>query len=164
MRKTKIVCTIGPASTDEKIITDMCKAGMNVARLNFSHGTHEEQQKKIDIIKKVRTKLNLPIAVMLDTKGPEYRIRTFKDGKIELKAGDPFTFTTDEVEGDQTIVSVSYKNLNKDLNAGDRILLNNGLMEFAVKEIKGNNIITEVTVGGVLSDRKSMSFPNKVLK
>ena len=164
MRKTKIVCTIGPASTDEKIITDMCKAGMNVARLNFSHGTHEEQQKKIDIIKKVRTKLNLPIAVMLDTKGPEYRIRTFKDGKIELKAGDPFTFTTDEVEGDQTIVSVSYKNLNKDLNVGDRILLNNGLMEFVVKEIKGNNIITEVTVGGVLSDRKSMSFPNKVLK
>ena len=114
MRKTKIVCTIGPASTDEKIITDMCKAGMNVARLNFSHGTHEEQQKKIDIIKKVRTKLNLPIAVMLDTKGPEYRIRTFKDGKIELKAGAPFTFTTDEVEGDQTIVSVSYKNLNKE--------------------------------------------------
>ena len=164
MRKTKIVCTIGPASTDEKIITDMCKAGMNVARLNFSHGTHEEQQKKIDIIKKVRTKLNLPIAVMLDTKGPEYRIRTFKDGKIELKAGAPFTFTTDEVEGDQTIVSVSYKNLNKDLNVGDRILLNNGLMEFVVKEIKGNNIITEVTVGGVLSDRKSMSFPNKVLK
>ena len=164
MRKTKIVCTIGPASTDEKIITDMCKAGMNVARLNFSHGTHEEQQKKIDIIKKVRTKLNLPIAVMLDTKGPEYRIRTFKDGKIELKAGVPFTFTTDEVEGDQTIVSVSYKNLNKDLNAGDRILLNNGLMEFVVKEIKGNNIITEVTVGGILSDRKSMSFPNKVLK
>ena len=164
MRKTKIVCTIGPASTDEKIITDMCKAGMNVARLNFSHGTHEEQQKKIDIIKKVRTKLNLPIAVMLDTKGPEYRIRTFKDGKIELKAGDPFTFTTDEVEGEQTIVSVSYKNLNKDLNVGDRILLNNGLMEFVVKEIKGNNIITEVTVGGVLSDRKSMSFPNKVLK
>ena len=161
MRKTKIVCTIGPASTDEKIITDMCKAGMNVARLNFSHGTHEEQQK---IIKKVRTKLNLPIAVMLDTKGPEYRIRTFKDGKIELKAGAPFTFTTDEVEGDQTIVSVSYKNLNKDLNVGDRILLNNGLMEFVVKEIKGNNIITEVTVGGVLSDRKSMSFPNKVLK
>lgn len=164
MRKTKIVCTIGPASTDEKIITDMCKAGMNVARLNFSHGTHEEQQKKIDIIKKVRTKLNLPIAVMLDTKGPEYRIRTFKDGKIELKAGAPFTFTTDEVEGDQTIVSVSYKNLSKDLNVGDRILLNNGLMEFVVKEIKGNNIITEVTVGGVLSDRKSMSFPNKVLK
>lgn len=101
---------------------------------------------------------------MLDTKGPEYRIRTFKDGKIELKAGAPFTFTTDEVEGDQTIVSVSYKNLNKDLNVGDRILLNNGLMEFVVKEIKGNNIITEVTVGGVLSDRKSMSFPNKVLK
>lgn len=164
MRKTKIVCTIGPASTDEKIITDMCNAGMNVARLNFSHGTHEEQQKKIDIIKKVGKELNLPIAIMLDTKGPEYRIKTFKEGKVELKAGDTFIFTTDEVDGDETKVSVSYKNLNKDLNVGDRILLNNGLMEFVIKDIKGNDIITEVTVGGTLSDRKSMSFPNKVLK
>lgn len=164
MRKTKIVCTIGPASTDETIIRDMCKAGMNVARLNFSHGTHEEQQKKIDIIKKVREELGLPIAIMLDTKGPEYRIKTFENGKIELKKGDTFTFTTEDIQGDQTKVSVSYKNLNKDLKAGDRILLNNGLMEFVVKEIKGKEIVTEVTAGGVLSDRKSMSFPNKVLK
>lgn len=164
MRKTKIVCTIGPASTDEQIIRDMCKAGMNVARLNFSHGTHEDQQKKIDIIKKVREELNLPIAVMLDTKGPEYRIKTFKDGKVELKQGDKFIFTTNEVEGSKEKVSVSYKKLNQDLEVGDRILLNNGLMEFIVKEISENDIITEVTVGGVLSDRKSMSFPNKVLK
>lgn len=164
MRKTKIVCTIGPASTDEQIIRDMCKAGMNVARLNFSHGTHEEQQKKIDIIKKVREELGLPVAIMLDTKGPEYRIKTFKDGKIELNQGDQFTFTTDDIEGDNTKVSVSYKKLNKDLEVGDRILLNNGLMEFIVTDIKGNDIVTEVTVGGVLSDRKSMSFPNKVLK
>lgn len=164
MRKTKIVCTIGPASTDETIIRDMCKAGMNVARLNFSHGTHEEQQKKIDIIKKVREELGLPIAIMLDTKGPEYRIKTFENGKIELKKGDTFTFTTEDIQGDQTKVSVSYKNLNKDLKAGDRILLNNGLMEFVVKEIKGKEIVTEVTAGGILSDRKSMSFPNKVLK
>lgn len=164
MRKTKIVCTIGPASTDEQIIRDMCKAGMNVARLNFSHGTHEDQQKKIDIIKKVREELNLPIAVMLDTKGPEYRIKTFKDGKVELKNGDKFIFTTNEVEGSKEKVSVSYKKLNQDMEVGDRILLNNGLMEFIVKEISENDIITEVTVGGVLSDRKSMSFPNKVLK
>lgn len=164
MRKTKIVCTIGPACTDEQIIRDMCKAGMNVARLNFSHGTHEEQQKKIDIIKKVREELELPVAIMLDTKGPEYRIKTFQGGKIELKQGDRFTFTTDDVDGDHTKVSVSYKKLNKDLEVGDRILLNNGLMEFVVTEVKGNDIITEVTVGGVLSDRKSMSFPNKVLK
>lgn len=164
MRKTKIVCTIGPASTDEQIIRDMCIAGMNVARLNFSHGTHEDQQKKIDIIKKVREELGLPVAIMLDTKGPEYRIKTFKNGKIELKQGDKFTFTTEDVEGTQEIVSVSYKKLNKDLEVGDRILLNNGLMEFTVTEISGNEIITEVTVGGELSDRKSMSFPNKVLK
>lgn len=164
MRKTKIVCTIGPASTDEQIIRDMCKAGMNVARLNFSHGTHEDQQKKVDIIKKVREELNLPIAIMLDTKGPEYRIKTFKNGKVDLKAGELFTFTTEDVAGDETKVSVSYKNLNKDLEVGDRILLNNGLMEFVVNSIKGNDIITEVTVGGILSDRKSMSFPNKVLK
>jgi len=163
MRKTKIVCTIGPASTDEQIIKDMCKAGMNVARLNFSHGTHEDQQKKIDIIKKVREELKIPIAVMLDTKGPEYRIKTFKDGKVNLTAGDKFVFTVDDVEGDETRVSVSYKNLNKDICVGDRILLNNGLMEFEVLEIAGNDIITTVTVGGELSNRKSMSFPNRVL-
>lgn len=164
MRKTKIVCTIGPASTDENIIRQMCLAGMNVARLNFSHGTHADQQQKVDIIKKVREELNMPIAIMLDTKGPEYRIKTFKNGKIELKPGDAFTFTVEDVEGDEARVSVSYKKLNQDLTVGDRILLNNGLMEFIVKEIKGDDIITEVTVGGVLSDRKSMSFPNKVLK
>ena len=139
-------------------------AGMNVARLNFSHGTHEDQQKKIDIIRKVREELNLPIAVMLDTKGPEYRIKTFENGKIELNQGDRFVFTTEYVVGTQDIVSVSYKNLHNDLEVGDRILLNNGLMEFVVKEIVGKEIVTEVTVGGVLSDSKSMSFPNKVLK
>lgn len=164
MRKTKIVCTIGPASTDVEILREMCLAGMNVARLNFSHGTHEEQQIKIDNIKKVREELGIPVAIMLDTKGPEYRIKTFKNGKINLNQGDKFTFTTDDVEGDETIVSVSYSRLNEDLVVGDRILLNNGLMEFVVESIEGNNIHTEVTVGGELSNRKSMSFPNKVLK
>ena len=108
MRKTKIICTIGPSSDNEKTLTEMCQAGMNIARLNFSHGTFEEHQKKIDLVKKVRKKLRLPIAIMLDTKGPEYRIKTFENHKIQLNDGDTFIFTTDDVEGDQTKVSVTY--------------------------------------------------------
>ena len=163
MRKTKIICTIGPASENEETLKKMCLAGMNVARLNFSHGTHEEQQKKIDLIKKVRTELNLPIAILLDTKGPEYRIRTFKDGKVHVNAGDKFTFTVDEVEGDEKRVSVNYKGLVKDLSVGDRILVNNGLVVFEVEELKGSNANCVCLVGGDLSNRKSMSFPNKVM-
>lgn len=163
MRKTKIICTIGPASENEETLKKMCLAGMNVARLNFSHGTHEEQQRKIDLIKKVRSELNMPIAILLDTKGPEYRIRTFKDGKVHVNAGDRFTFTVDEVEGDETIVSVNYKGLIQDLAVGDRVLVNNGLVVFEVEELKGSNAICRVIVGGDLSDRKSMSFPNKVM-
>ena len=164
MRKTKIICTIGPACENEKTLTEMCRAGMNVARLNFSHGTHEEHLEKIKLVKKVREKLDLPIAIMLDTKGPEYRIKTFKDGKISLNDGDVFTFTTEEVEGDQNHVSVTYKNLHNELVAGDKILLNNGLVVFEVTEISGASIITKVLTGGELSNRKSMSFPNKVLE
>lgn len=164
MRKTKIVCTIGPACTDEKVLKEMCLAGMNVARLNFSHGTHEEHLERINLIKKVREELKLPIAIMLDTKGPEYRIKTFKEGKIQLAESDEFIFTTDEVEGDKTKVSVNYKGLTNDLAVKDKILLNNGLLIFEVTEIKGTNIKTKVIVGGELSDRKSMSFPNKTLK
>ena len=164
MRKTKIICTIGPASEDPAVFRAMCRAGLNVARLNFSHGTHEEHQKKIDMIKAVREELNLPIAIMLDTKGPEYRIRTFKSGKITLADGDEFTFTTREVEGDESIVSVSYKGLAEDLAPGDRILVNNGLVIFEVQEIEGTEIRCRVLTGGVLSDRKSMSFPGKVMR
>ncbi len=164
MRKTKIVCTIGPACNNEETLTKMCLAGMNVARLNFSHGTYEEHQKNIDLIKKVREKLNLPIAIMLDTKGPEYRIKTFKKGKINLKSGDNFSFTVEDIVGDETRVSVNYKGIINDLEIGDKILLNNGLMSFAVKEITEKDIVCEVLVGGELSDRKSMSFPDKVLK
>ncbi len=164
MRKTKIVCTVGPACSDENTIKKMCLAGMNVARLNFSHGTYEQHIERINIIKKVREELNMPIAILLDTKGPEYRIKTFKDGKIKLETGDEFIFTTYEVEGDNTRVSVSYKGLPSDLAVGDKILLNNGLMTFVVKEIVGNDIICQTVVGGELSNRKSMSFPNKILK
>jgi pyruvate kinase len=141
----------------------MCEAGMNVARLNFSHGTHEEHRNKIALLRTVRERLNLPIAIMLDTKGPEYRIKTFKNHRVTLRDGDPFTFTTEEIEGNETHVSVNYENLTKDLNKGDRILVNNGLVIFEVKEIEGANVHCTTIVGGELSDRKSMNFPNKVL-
>ena len=163
MRKTKIICTIGPASENEEVLTQMCLAGMNVARLNFSHGTYEEHERKIALIKQVRQKLGLPIAIMLDTKGPEYRIRTFAEGKVTIPTGADFTFTTDEVEGDETRVSVSYKNLNKDLNPGDVVTVNNGLVQFEVQSIEGRDVHCKCLVGGTLSNRKSMSFPNKVM-
>lgn len=163
MRMTKIICTIGPASENEAILTAMCQAGMNVARLNFSHGTHEEHKRKIDLIKMVREKLDMPIAIMLDTKGPEYRIGTFINEKVTLNAGDTFTFTTEDVEGDQTRVSVNYKNLIQNLSVGDKILVNNGLVVFEVIELSGCNAFCRVVSGGVLSNRKSMSFPNKVM-
>ena len=164
MRKTKIVCTIGPASSSEEVFAEMCRAGLNVARLNFSHGTHEEHQQKFDMIRKVRRELELPIAIMLDTKGPEYRIRTFKNKKIMLKDGDPFTFTTRQVDGDETIVSVSYAGLANDLSVGDTVLVNNGLVIFEVENIEGTEIHCRVVTGGELSDCKSMSFPHKVLE
>ena len=163
MRKTKIICTIGPASSDADTFAAMCRAGLNVARLNFSHGTHEEHKQKLDMIKRVREELGLPIAIMLDTKGPEYRIKTFKNGEIMLHDGDDFTFTTKEVEGDETIVSVSYSDL-ANLEVGDTILVNNGLVIFKVTSIDGDDIHCTVVVGGKLSNRKSMSFPGKVLK
>ena len=164
MRKTKVICTIGPACEDAEILSEMCKVGMNVARLNFSHGTHEEQQRKIDLIKETREKLHMPIAIMLDTKGPEYRIKTFKDGKIRLKDGDEFIFTTEEVVGDETQVSVNYKQLMENLKVGDTILVNNGLVIFKVIELDDTKARCEVIVGGELSNRKSMNFPNKVMK
>ena len=164
MRKTKIVCTIGPACSDETILEQMCLAGMNVARLNFSHGTHESHQKTMDMLSRVRDRLALPIAIMLDTKGPEYRIKTFQNGKVTLKEGDIFSFTTEDIEGDETRVAVNYKGLNHDLQPGDRVLLNNGLMAFEVEQTTDTDVICRVTVGGELSDRKSMAFPGKVLR
>ena len=164
MRKTKIICTVGPASDDEATLIEMAKAGMNVARCNFSHGDHAQHKARMDMIKKVREDLNLPIAIMLDTKGPEYRIGLFKDNEIFLNKGDKFIFTTEEVTGDNSKVSVSYKHLPEELDVGDKILVNNGLVIFEVNKIEGSNIYTTVIEGGKLSNRKSMSFPDKHLK
>ncbi len=163
MRKTKIVCTVGPACSDEKTLTEMCLAGMNVARLNFSHGTHEQHFAMINTIKKVRETLNLPIAILLDTKGPEYRIKTFRDGQITLNDGDTFSLTVEDIEGDRNRVSVSYSGMIRDLSIGDRVLINNGLVVLKVRELTATDAICDVISGGVLSDRKSMAFPNKLL-
>lgn len=164
MKKTKIICTLGPASESEEVLTKMVEAGMNVARLNFSHGTHEEHLEKIKTIKKVRDKLRVPLPIMLDTKGPEFRIGTFKDGKITLHDGDKFTFTTEDIEGDQNRVTVSFKGICEQMKPGDKILLNNGLIIFEVIKVEKPDVICKTIVGGVLSNRKSMFFPNKDLE
>ena len=163
MKKTKIVCTLGPASETEEVISAMADAGMNVARINFSHGTHEEHAQKIAIIKKVREQKNIPLPILLDTKGPEFRIKTFQNGKVFLKEGDTFTFTTEDIVGNETRVAVSYQGICADMNPGDKILLNNGLMVFEVVKVQAPNVVCKVVIGGELSNRKSMFFPEKQL-
>ncbi len=163
MRKPTIVCTIGPSSDTEEILRRLCLSGMNVARINLSHGTHDEQQSKIELIKKVRKKLNAPIAIMLDTKGPEYRIKTFQGGGIFLNDGDTFSFTTEDIEGTQERVSVNYKGLIGVLSVGDKILVNNGLVILQVQELTDTDAVCRVVVGGELSNNKSMNFPNKII-
>ena len=163
MKKTKIVCTLGPASETEEVISAMADAGMNVARINFSHGTHEEHAQKIAIIRKVREQKNIPLPILLDTKGPEFRIKTFQNGKVFLKEGDTFTFTTEDIVGDETRVAVSYQGICADMNPGDKILLNNGLMVFEVVKVQAPNVVCKVVIGGELSNRKSMFFPEKQL-
>ena len=163
MRKTKIICTLGPASSTYEVLLAMAKEGMNVARINMSHGTKEEHRQKIDLIKRIRKELDIALPVMIDTKGPEVRIKTFKNGKVQLKAGQTFIFTPEDVEGDEHKVSVTYETLHKDLKKGNVILLNDGLIKFVIKDIKGTDVITECQNDGVLSDRKSMFFPDVVL-
>lgn len=160
MRKTKIVCTLGPASTTYDQIKKMAMAGMNVARINMSHGTYEEHQQRIDNVKKVRRNLGIPIPIMVDTKGPEIRIGTFKNGKIEVTEGMPFDFVNDDVVGDETRVSITYKDLYKDVYDGGTILLNDGLLVFRITGIEKGVIHTEAQNGGTLSDRKGLFVPN----
>lgn len=161
MRKTKIVATIGPASERYDILKELMLNGLNVARLNFSHGTHEEHRKRINTIKRLRDELDLPIAIMLDTKGPEIRIKHFKDGEITLESEDIFTLTTRDILGDQSIVSVTYEGLAKDVTKGSRILIDDGLVELEVLEIiDGTDIKCVVLNGGTIKDRKGVNVPN----
>jgi len=159
MRKTKIICTIGPASESPKTIKELMLAGMNVARLNFSHGSHEEHQMKVNNIKSLREKLNLPVALLLDTKGPEIRIKTFKENKVHLRKNAEFTLTARDVEGSDKEVSITYAKLPGYLKAGDNILLDDGYITLKVNDVKGPDIICTVVYGGTLSNNKSMNLP-----
>ena len=160
MRRTKIICTMGPATDNEEVLKDLMLAGMDVARLNFSHGTHEEALERINLIKKVREELDIPVAILLDTKGPEVRVKNFKKGKVQLKEGQKFTLCTDDVEGDETQVSITYSNLPNDVKVGNRILIDDGLIEMEVLSVKGTRILCQVKNGGVVSDKKGVNIPN----
>ena len=161
MKKTKIVCTIGPASEKEEILRQLFLKGMNVARLNFSHGNHEEHKKRIDTIKKLREELDLPIGIMLDTKGPEIRLGSFKEEEIELKAGDTFTLTSREILGDNTIASVSYEGLAQDVEVGNKILIDDGLIELEVVEVVSETDVRCLVLnGGTVKDHKGINLPD----
>ena len=160
MRKTKIICTLGPAVDDEDLLRALIRTGMNAARFNFSHGTHAEQLARLNMFKKVRDAMGAPVATILDTKGPEIRIKTFADGPITLKQGDAFTLTTQDVPGDASRVSVTYANLHNEVGPGCRILVDDGLIELRVQKVQGQEILCEVENGGPLSSNKSINIPD----
>lgn len=158
MRKTKIICTLGPATDD--VIPELIEAGMNVARLNFSHGSHTEHKVRMDAVKAARDAMGKPVGIMLDTKGPEVRTKTYKEGKIDIQEGQEFTLTTRDVEGDNTIVSITYAGLPNDVRPGTRILIDDGLVAFTVLEVKdGTDIVCRALNDGPLSNRKSINVP-----
>lgn len=160
MRKTKIVCTLGPATDNEDILRNMMAEGMDVARCNFSHGTHKDHKKRMDAVKKLRKELGKPVAILLDTKGPEVRVKNFKDGKVTLEEGQLFTLTSEEVEGTKDIVSVTYDRLYEDLEAGMRVLIDDGLIEMKVEKVNKTNIVCRVINGGVVSNHKGVNVPD----
>ncbi len=164
MKKTKIVCTIGPASEDKKILTHLIASGMNVARLNFSHGDYEEHQARIDTIKEIREKLNEPIALLLDTKGPEIRTKNFKDGGVFLKEGSMFTLTVGDELGDEHGCATTYDHLAEELKKGDVVLIDDGLIKLTVREIKGKDVILRVDNGGPVKNHKSINIPGVNIK
>ena len=163
MRKTKIICTIGPASENEDKLREIMLAGMNVARFNFSHGSHEEHKRKYDRIKKLREELGLPVAVMLDTKGPEIRLKDFEKGKIELTAGQKFTLTSRDIMGTESEVAITYKELKNDCHKGMTILIDDGLIELKVEDVTDTDIVCTVVNGGPVSDKKGVNVPGAVL-
>lgn len=160
IRKTKIVCTMGPNLFEKHLIAPLMKAGMNVARFNFSHGTYETHQHYYDEVCRIRDELGLPVATMLDTKGPEIRVRSFKNVRVTLQNGQLFTLTTDEVEGDEERVSITYKELPQDIAVGSSILIDDGLIGMQVERIDGADIVCRVLNGGVVSNNKGVNIPN----
>lgn len=160
MRKTKIVCTLGPATDNDEILMELMKNGMDVARFNFSHGTHEDHKRRFDKIKQFREKLGLPIATMLDTKGPEVRVKDFEGGKVFLENGTKFVLTTRELMGTASGASVTYKGLPKDVSVGTRILIDDGLIELKVLHVTDTDVECEVICGGYVSNHKGVNIPN----
>lgn len=165
MRKTKIICTLGPACDDEETLKTMIRNGLDCARLNFSHGTHAEQKVRMDRVKKIRNELGIPLPILLDTKGPEIRVRLFKEGKVSLKQGQEFTFSSDfDLIGDETIVGLTYPDLALFVNKpGTLILADDGKMSFEVLRVEGKNIVCKVLNDGSLSNRKSINIPNVIV-
>lgn len=159
MRKTKIVCTLGPATNDVEIMKQLIQNGMDAARINFSHGTYETHAETIAKLKQAREELNAPIPLILDTKGPEIRVKTFKENKVRLEEDATFTLTTREVEGDVNIVSVTYADLPKDVHRGSRILIDDGLIELKVEDITETDVVCKVVNGGVVKSRKGVNLP-----
>ncbi len=160
MRRTKIICTLGPATDDRAVLKSMMQSGMNVARLNFSHGDHQDHLTRMNAVKELRQELGLPIALMLDTRGPEIRVKTFKDGCAEIKTGDSFTLTTNDVDGDSERVSITYPELPSELKEGSRILIDDGLIELEAKSFTETDIVCRVINGGLLRNRKSINLPD----
>ncbi len=163
-RKTKIICTLGPAVDDQKMMEGLIRAGMNVARFNFSHGDYEEQGARIETFKNARKAVGKPVAMLLDTKGPEIRIGKFATGEAILKEGDTFTLLNEDVDGDNTKVSVTYKNLYNEVTPGTRILINDGLIEVIVEKIDGKDVVCRVQNGGRLTNKKSINIPNSKIQ
>jgi pyruvate kinase len=164
MKRTKIVCTLGPATDDPEVLKNLFLAGMDVGRLNFSHGAHEDHYKRAEEFKRVREELKRPAGLLLDTKGPEIRIKKFKNGKVVLEKGKTFILTTDEIDGDEERVSITYKDLPADLTEGNRVLIADGLIELKVTSIRGGDIVCEILNGGELSDRKGVNVPGVTTK
>ena len=165
MKKTKIICTMGPNTDDKNIMRELAKNGMDVARFNFSHGDHEEHLGRLEVLREVRKELDIPVAALLDTKGPEIRTGLLKDGKkVALKEGQTFTLTTRDVVGDDTITHINYSGLNEDVTAGNKILIDDGLIELDVVEVNGTDIVCKVVNGGELGEKKGVNVPNVKIK
>ena len=160
MKKTKIVCTIGPSTDDDNVLREMMKNGMDVARFNFSHSEHEVHQKRFEQVCRLRDELGLNIATLLDTKGPEVRLKSFRQGSVVIKDGEQFTLTTRDVEGDETICSITFANLPKDVSVGTAILIDDGAIELSAESVNSTDIVCKVIRGGKISDHKGINVPD----